>query len=300
MEQNIYLINGFLESGKTTLIKKFLSRDSSNIKGKNLVIVCEEGDESYDKVFCQEHNTIIQILETANEFTMQNIKKIVAEINPERIFIEFNGMWDVSPILNQWDFGTITEIVIFDAQCFEIYSNNLKSFIINQIRNANMTIFRSCDGKEKQLARYRRSVRAVNPQTAFIFQTDNGEIEPRLDDDLPYNINNKLLVLPDRDFGIFYIDAMEYVRRYIGKRVCFRGCILKKRKNMLLIGWQAITCCMEDLTVFAFICDTEEADYFFEQQWVRIEGVIQEEYFEKVNSSIPIINILWMQEEKSL
>lgn len=39
MEQNIYLINGFLESGKTTLIKKLLSRDSSNITGTNLVIV---------------------------------------------------------------------------------------------------------------------------------------------------------------------------------------------------------------------------------------------------------------------
>lgn len=55
-----------------------------------------------------------------------------------------------------------------------------------------------------------------------------------------------------------------------------------------------MTCCMEDITVFAFICDTTEAVNFEEQQWVRTEGLIKEEYFEKVNASVPIIDILWI------
>ena len=296
MEQNIYLINGFLESGKTTFIKDLLVQERFNAGGINLVLVCEEGDEDYDESFCTEHNVITKNLESENDFTVQNIKRIAEEISPHQIIIEFNGMWDISRSLEHWDFGQLTEIVLLDAQCFEIYSQNLKPFMVNQVRNANITIFQFCDGKENKLASYRRSIRAVNSRTDFIFKNKNGEINPRLDEDLPYNINHDIIVLIDADFGIFYVDVTEYVRRYIGKRVCFRGYIFKKKPNMLLIGWPAMTCCMEDITVFAFICDTAEAANFEEQQWVRAEGLIKEEYFEKVNASVPIIDILWIDE----
>ena len=296
MEQTIYLINGFLESGKTTFIKEFLDQEYFYTDRANLLIVCEEGDEVYGKSFCQAHNVIIKTLESEKEFTVSNIKKMAMEIHPERIIVEFNGMWDIDHILEQWDFWQIFEITILDAQVFEIYSRNLKSLMINQIRNADMTVFRSCDGKENKLADYRRSIRAVNPRTNFVFKTENGEIMPRLDEDLPYDMNHNLIVLPDADFGIFYIDVTEYVKRYVGKRVCFRGYIYKKKQNMLLIGWPAMTCCMQDITVFAFICDTAEAENFKTQQWVRTEGMIKEEYFEKVNTSIPVIDVLWIEE----
>ena len=50
----VYLITGFLESGKTTLISGMLAdedftRRSAGGKQKTLVIVCEEGMEEYDE-----------------------------------------------------------------------------------------------------------------------------------------------------------------------------------------------------------------------------------------------------------
>ena len=41
----IYLITGFLESGKTTFLNFTLQQDYFSIDGKTLLILCEEGEE---------------------------------------------------------------------------------------------------------------------------------------------------------------------------------------------------------------------------------------------------------------
>ena len=49
MDIPVYLINGFLESGKTTFIKTTLE-DPEFINGDRiLLIACEEGEEEYDE-----------------------------------------------------------------------------------------------------------------------------------------------------------------------------------------------------------------------------------------------------------
>ena len=45
----IYLITGFLESGKTTFLDFTLQQEYFSIDGKTLLILCEEGEEEYDK-----------------------------------------------------------------------------------------------------------------------------------------------------------------------------------------------------------------------------------------------------------
>ena len=45
----IYLITGFLESGKTTFLDFTLQQEYFSIDGKTLLILCEEGEEKYDK-----------------------------------------------------------------------------------------------------------------------------------------------------------------------------------------------------------------------------------------------------------
>ena len=44
----IYLITGFLESGKTTFLRFTLDQDYFQIDGKTLLILMEEGEEEYD------------------------------------------------------------------------------------------------------------------------------------------------------------------------------------------------------------------------------------------------------------
>ena len=46
----VYLFTGFMDSGKTTLIKQTLLGGDFNDEGKKtLLIVCEDGDEEYDE-----------------------------------------------------------------------------------------------------------------------------------------------------------------------------------------------------------------------------------------------------------
>ena len=45
----IYLITGFLESGKTSFLNFTLQQDYFQIDGKTLLILCEEGEEEYDE-----------------------------------------------------------------------------------------------------------------------------------------------------------------------------------------------------------------------------------------------------------
>ena len=44
----LFLINGFLEAGKTQFIKFTMQQDYFQTEGKTLLIVCEEGEEEYD------------------------------------------------------------------------------------------------------------------------------------------------------------------------------------------------------------------------------------------------------------
>ena len=43
----VYMINGFLESGKTEFITYTIAQPYFRIKGKTLIIACEEGMMSY-------------------------------------------------------------------------------------------------------------------------------------------------------------------------------------------------------------------------------------------------------------
>ncbi len=43
----VYIINGFLESGKTEFITYTISQPYFRIKGKTLIIACEEGEVEY-------------------------------------------------------------------------------------------------------------------------------------------------------------------------------------------------------------------------------------------------------------
>ena len=47
-EVMVYLMTGFLDSGKTQFLTFTLEQDYFQIDGKTLLILCEEGEEEYD------------------------------------------------------------------------------------------------------------------------------------------------------------------------------------------------------------------------------------------------------------
>ena len=54
-----YLVWGFLESGKSTLIKETLSQDYFNDGEKTMILTFEEGEVEYDKEMLEKTNSFV-------------------------------------------------------------------------------------------------------------------------------------------------------------------------------------------------------------------------------------------------
>ncbi len=89
----IYLMTGFLESGKTSFSEFYYSAGLFHTDGKTLLILCEEGEEEYDEAALKANNTVVEIIENKEDFTTERLVAMDILHQPERVIIEYNGMW---------------------------------------------------------------------------------------------------------------------------------------------------------------------------------------------------------------
>ena len=69
----LFLINGFLEAGKTQFIKFTMQQDYFQTEGKTLLIVCEEGEEEYDEELLKQTHTAVVYIEEAEKLTPEDL-----------------------------------------------------------------------------------------------------------------------------------------------------------------------------------------------------------------------------------
>ena len=65
----VYIINGFLESGKTEFIVYTLAQPYFQLRGKTLLVLCEEGEVEYDEKLLKDSKTILERMEEEADFT---------------------------------------------------------------------------------------------------------------------------------------------------------------------------------------------------------------------------------------
>ncbi len=63
----VFVINGFLEAGKTQFITNTLQQDYFQADGTTVLILCEEGDTEYDKEILKKTRTKIVTVEDISE-----------------------------------------------------------------------------------------------------------------------------------------------------------------------------------------------------------------------------------------
>ena len=100
MTKPVYIINGFLESGKTEFITFTLGQPYFQIKGKTLLILCEEGENEYDPALLKKSRTDVVLIEEEEEFTPNHLIELEKQYKPARIIIEYNGMWMLQDLAN--------------------------------------------------------------------------------------------------------------------------------------------------------------------------------------------------------
>ena len=89
----VYVVNGFLESGKTSFIRETLSDPYFSDGGKTLLLLCEEGEEEYDGHVLESYDTVQVTVEGKAEFTPEFLESCRKQYRPTQVMIEYNGMW---------------------------------------------------------------------------------------------------------------------------------------------------------------------------------------------------------------
>ena len=92
----VYLMTGFLDSGKTQFLTFTLEQDYFQIQGKTLLILCEEGEEEYDPKEMLKYGVVIEKVEDKEDLTEAWLEEMNRKHKPERVVVEYNGMWPVS------------------------------------------------------------------------------------------------------------------------------------------------------------------------------------------------------------
>ena len=100
MTKPVYIINGFLESGKTEFITFTLGQPYFQIKGRTLLILCEEGENEYDPALLKKSRTDVVLIEEEEEFNPNHLIELEKQYKPARIIIEYNGMWLIQDLVD--------------------------------------------------------------------------------------------------------------------------------------------------------------------------------------------------------
>lgn len=287
----VFLVTGFLEAGKTGFLQFTMEQEYFRTEGKTLLIICEEGDTEYDEELLRETKTTAVCFGHKEELSPERLEELELLHNPERVLIEWNGMWDPGDLRLPADWFLHQQVTLIDASTFPLYAANMKPLLAAQVRNSELIICNRCDGVA-DLSGYRRTLKALNQKAEFVFEGSGGEMKQISEADLPYDLTREIIQIPPAAFGIWYMDCLDKAERYEGKTVEITGMVLKTPnfpKNYFVPGRMAMTCCEDDMTFLGFICKYRNARNLETKQWVRVRAAIAYEYWQDYGDKGPVL-----------
>ena len=264
MNVPVYLVNGFLESGKTLFIDDALNSEDFADGERTLLIACEEGMEEYDEKQLSPLQVSIEYIEEEAQLTKENLKKLCDKHNPQRIFIEFNGMWNMQAFLegNVPKFFEMAQIItLVDASTFDMHmaNNDMKSIMMEKFKLSDMVVFNRCV-KDTNRAGYRRSVKAVNGRTQVYFESSDGSSN-EVEEILPFDLSKDVIEIADEDYGIWYVDSMDNPEKYKGKIIKMKAVVYRPKgflRENFVPGRFAMTCCADDVQYIGYKCKCDK------------------------------------------
>ena len=223
------------------------------------------------------------MIEDEEDLTPQRLAAMDIIHQPERVVIEYNGMWLVSKFEEMelpegW--GVEQQITCVDATTYQVYMANMKSQFMDMIKNTDMVVFNRCKEGDP-LPAYRRGIKVANQGAEVIFEDEEGELDDIFQDEMPFDIDAPVIQIAPEDYGIWFVDAMDHPDKYAGKTVNFKGRVMKPRgmgSKFFVPGRVAMTCCADDTTFLGYICRSDNASHIKEGSWVDVTAKVAFEY----------------------
>ena len=277
----VYLFTGFLDSGKTTLIKDTLN-DPGFMEGtdRTLIICLEQGEVSYDEKFLDEHNTFIEFLDASTELTEEKMHELDTIYHPDQVFIEYNGTESVSETLlnGMPSFWPLVQILTtVDATTFEIYINAMRSMLFEQLRWSDTIIVNRCT-EDMSGSMLRGNIKAINKRAQIYYEGAFGEPVNLKNGLLPFDLNADVIDISDDDYGLWYMDAVENPRKYDGKEIIIRGMYAENipgYNQTFILGRRAMVCCAQDTSLCGLTVTNVKIWEMKIGDWVEVQGKLK-------------------------
>ncbi len=279
MEVPIFLFNGLLEAGKTAFIESLLEKPAF-ADGKNtLVISCEEGIEEYNKVLFQKNHITLVNLEEEAEFTAEFLQELAKTYEPQRVVIEFNGMWNIESAFDVTlpeNWFLYQSLVLVNGETFELYMNNMRSLMVEHFKIADLVIINRCT-PDTNLALLRGTVKSINGQARLFTSSKDFVMEP-IEEELPYDLNAEVITVEKGHYGIWYIDLWDHPEHYMKKKLKVKGLFFQQPtdpKDCFHFGRFAMPCCEDDIAFMGLYCKNIGKPRFQNKDSIELVGEIR-------------------------
>lgn len=289
----VYVFTGFMDSGKTTLIKKTLLDENFAEGAKTLLIVCEDGEEEYVEEEMAAAGVRILMIEKEEDFTEAMLNNLSRQYAPDQVFIEYNGTWGMDVLLETalpegW--LIVQSLATADATTFDMYLGNMRAMILEQLFKADVVIINRC-AEDTPKGKFRRAIKAVNRPAQIVYERWDGTLDES-EEELPFDLDQDVIEISDADYAIWYMDAQEHYKKYDKKKVRFLGCVYNPenmKKGVMVPGRFAMTCCIEDVTFLGFKCKYPESKRIPHKSWVKITAEIRVEFAAEYKGRGPVL-----------
>ena len=277
----VYLITGFLDSGKSSLIKSTLNDPDFMADGNKSLILCmEQGEIEFEEDYLKDKKAEIEYFDSCAELDTARMMELDQQYQPNQVFIEWDGMTPVIDLLNQrmpQSWQLIQIITTIDASSFNLYITNMRSIMYETARFSDLIIFNRCSEDTKK-SMLRGNIKAINRAAQIIYEDVNGNVNQLADDDLPFDLNAAVIDINDDDYGLWYMDAAENPPKYDGKKVRLRGRYAQQipgYHQSFILGRNAMVCCEQDTSLIGITVTGVKIDQMQLNDWVEVEGTIK-------------------------
>ena len=270
----VYVFSGFLDSGKTTVIKDTLCDLNFNQGETTLIIAMEDGDEQYDENFKKATRSIVEYVDF-EDFNQEKMQELNEKYDFDQVFIEFNGLQDDRELYDRGfikDWELAQTLTVFDGNNFKVQAMNWRQFVYNHIINAEVAIFNCSDRLDRKFVR--NNLKAINPRVEIIFEDSMGNVDKHIEDDL--FVGDDIFV-EDMDYGLWYMDALDNPLKYENKKISLNMRFIEdlpQYDEALIMGRKAMVCCADDIADIGLTCVGINKNKIDHDKYYRIHGTI--------------------------
>ena len=293
----VYVFTGFLDAGKTRFIQETLEDPRFNAGEKTLLLVCEEGEEEFDPSTFSGKNVYIETVEDQDEITEEELEALRKKHRAERVCVELNGMCQIGDFYAKFPESWVVyqEIMFAEAGTFPLYNANMRSLVVDKVGGCEMVVFNRVDESTDKMELH-KIVRAINRRCDIMYEDREGNVEyDEIEDPLPFDIEADVIEIKDEDYGIWYRDITEDMKKYSGKTVKFKAQVAhlkKKEKDSFVPGRFIMTCCVDDIQFMGFVCQVPGGDQLSQRDWVWVTAKISLRYHKMYKDMGPVLTAL--------